>query len=612
MSTRNHSPRSRGFRPEANTLEGRQLLSAVVSGMDSKGDAWTLRLLGPGTLNVVKQPDASGNPAALDSATDIHTITIGGTNPLTSRVVGTVTPAAGSDGRVFFQRLTQIPSSSEQFSGSGLGLVSIDMPNFWLGNTTPSTSTATHEAPRIEIPDGVDTLRFGGVDTTFNQQPATSTTTSDVDTVTLGLPLFGGTRIIIDRAVSSSQSFTSSTSGTPTTTVLQHGVFFTTGGRLQLFQANGIDGDAANPPGQFLSTPSQTNTAIGGTYVVSTEAGDTPFFTTNEATGVLSFHGAVTGAIGTVRVGGNATNLTTIVRDPTQSGEAKISNFFIGGETNNVILSAPNGARDIFFGRGMDNTTILTHVINELQANRGALNSNVYSDRTISRVDFGGDVVNTNVISGVNQNFTNIFEAIAGVGTSVLSPVVPPTPPPVPSNAESFGGMTVHVAGDVTNSVFAASVEPFTPAATSTNATPTPLFGDPNQLVLSGGHITAKVEGTISNGTATPSTPNQAFFAQHVSLLSGPVVPPHVPQAPYAGNGLPANLPGILPTPLPGGGSIVAGGGNAAFTRGEAHAAATNTAVAAANATHVNTSAPAAGTPAKKGTGRPDPRRAPN
>ena len=48
----------------------------------------------------------------------------------------------------------------------------------------------------------------------------------------------------------------------------------------------------------------------------------------------------------------------------------------------------------------MDTVDILTHVINTLTANRGALNSEVFSDRTISKVTFGGDVQNTNVISG--------------------------------------------------------------------------------------------------------------------------------------------------------------------------------------------------------------------
>src|SRR5437660_6876756 len=111
MSTRKHSPRTRAFRPEADNLEDRQLLSAVVTGTDSKGDAWTLRLIGPGSINVLKQPTtAGGQPAALTSATDISTITIAGTDPTKSRLVGTVVKGANSDGKVFFQTMNELPA----------------------------------------------------------------------------------------------------------------------------------------------------------------------------------------------------------------------------------------------------------------------------------------------------------------------------------------------------------------------------------------------------------------------------------------------------------------------------------------------------------------------
>jgi hypothetical protein len=528
MATRNHSQRSRGFRPEADVLEDRQLLSALVSGTDAQGDTWTLRLVGPGTVSVVKQADpTTGQPAALDSATDIESITIGGTNPLTSRLIGVVHKGSNpdSDGRVFFQTMNGLPSFSQQYAGGGLGLLSIDMPDFWLGNTTPTDSTTPPASPSIELPDGVDTFRFGGVDTTYNQGPASSASNT-MATVRLGLPLFGGTRIIINKSISSTQTAPSATGGAPT--VFQHGVAFDVAGRLQLFQANAIEGDAANPPAVFGNIPGVTNASgAGGTIVFSGTAGTTTFFAGSEA------KGPVTGAIGDVRVGGNATNLLTVVNDATSSGNAKLSNFSVGGETSNVLLIAPNGARNLYFGKGMDTAEVYTHVINQLQANRGAINTNVYVDRTISRINFGGDVVNSLILSGVNQDFNTIFSAISGATTGT------PSAPPKPLNATPFGGMTVHVAGDVNESVFAASVQPFTDASGNT------LYGDPNQVVLTGGEIKAKVEGIIDNTSATPSTPSQAFFAQHVNLVGGPVVPPNVPEAPYPGNGLPAHLPGI-------------------------------------------------------------------
>lgn len=546
MSTRKHTPQTRGFRPEADDLESRQLLSGVVTGMDSKGDAFTLRLTGPGSLSVVKQNGPDAKPAALNSATDIATITIGGTDPISSRLVGTVQKGANSDGRVFFENLTGLAARSEQFPSAGQGILSIDMPNFWLAKTTTAAPTPTNPAPAVGItlPDGVETLRFGGVDAMVNRQApsATFTPTSDTATVTLGLPIYQGSRIIIDRSVSGTQTIPAvpangATPARPASTV-QHGVVFAASGRLSLFQANEIDGDPATPPGPFRSAlnptaASTSTTGIGGTIVVSGTAGTSPFFTNAQV------KGQATGQIGDLRVGGNATNLITLVEDGTNSGGDKISNFSIGGETNNILVVGPTGVRNVEFGKGMDKVEILTHVINTLKANRGALDSTVYVDRSISRIDFGGDVVNTQVLAGYQQSFSNIFTTILGINTSG-NPFSGTSPgaPPRPLNAQGFGGLTAHVAGDVTNSVFAASVQPFSD-----------VFGDPNQIVLTGGHIRGKIEGKVDNATATPNTPNEAFFAQKVDALSGPVVPPNVQEAPYNGPQQPTHLPGIRPAP---------------------------------------------------------------
>jgi hypothetical protein len=530
MSTRKPSSRNRAFRPAADDLENRQLLSGMVSGVDADGDAWTLQLIGPGTLSVVKQNGSNGFPSPLNSPSEINTISIGGTDPTKSRLVGTVTKSATGDGKVFFQNLTELPAHSEHFTGIGLGMVSINMPGFWLGNTTtPSTST-TPATAHIFLPDGVNTLRFGGVDTTHNAVPLTSTSTNASDTtfVELGLPMFGGTRVVIDQSISSSQQKPSATVGAAATTV-QHAVTFAVSGRLQLFQANSIVGDAAHPPGQFGDHNSAAS-EIGGTTVVSTLAGTTPFFETSSS-GLIK--GAVGGAIGFVRVGGNATNFTTIVEDPTGQSTDHISNYYVGGETNNVLVVAPSGINTVAFGKGMDTTDILTHVINTLKANRGAINSNVYVDRQISLVDIGGPVTGTNVLSGYAQNFTSIINTVTGQSTSIFSTGTP-APPPKPTGAQTSGGMTVHVAGDITNSVFAASTQPYNN-----------VFGDPNSLVLPTGHINAKVEGTINNATATPSSPTNAFYAQKVNLNKSPVAPARVPELPFAHPSTNPFLPGI-------------------------------------------------------------------
>ena len=238
------------------------------------------------------------------------------------------------------------------------------------------------------MPDGVATLQFGGVDATNNLPTPTSSSQSDMILVSLGLPSYGGSRILIDRSITGSQSAPSSTAG-GTPTVIQHGVDFGVSGRLNLFQANSIDGDASTPPGQF-SKMNSSATGIGGTYVVSGtpalsgigEPGD-PAIDPSQIPGIK---GAVTGQIGDVRIGGNATNFSTIVYDATGSGGAKLSNFSIGGQTNYVSVVAPDSARNLVFGNGMDTVEVHTHVINTLQVNGEVVNSTVIADRQISRV----------------------------------------------------------------------------------------------------------------------------------------------------------------------------------------------------------------------------------
>ncbi len=98
--------------------------------------------------------------------------------------------------------------------------------------------------------------------------------------------------------------------------------------------------------------------------------------------------------------------------------------------------------------------------------------------------------------------------------------------------------MTDLIGGNITDSVFSASVQPF-------NGT----FGDPNDIVLPTGVIAAKVTGIISNSNATPSAPDTAFYANQVHLNHGPIIPPNVPQPPYKVK-RPLHAPGLHNTPL--------------------------------------------------------------
>lgn len=493
MAMRKHPSRFRAIRPAAENLEHRQLLSGTVSGINTEGDAWTLTLTGPGSIKVTKQADTAGNPTGLNDPSEINTITIYGTDPLSSKLVGTVIPSGQGTGQVFFQNLTEVSNQSQRGNG-GDGLLAVDIPNFYLGLTAQQAPTSSNGGtqPAISIPDGTATLDFGGVDTTafFGTSAANSlngNAQSNQFTVNLGIPQFAGTRIIVNKITTNSYTGTSSTSGTSST--FQNGVTFNVLGRLGIFQANEIDGSTTNQPAAFANA--------GGVVVQVASPGATT---------------GISGEIGFVRVGGNATNFSVLSSD-------KINTYFVGGETNNVSILAPGGTRNLYFGKGMDTATIKTHTVQTLFANRGAIGSTLTSDRQIGNMEFGGDVVNTTILSGYNQSLTS----------ALSNPTNPPTP-----NPQAGGQMRVTIAGNVTNSVFASSVVP------GSNG-----FGSADDLRLPLGTINARIQGTITNLTKTPSSPTAAFYAQAVKITHGPVVPPTVPEAPYSGPLTPKSLPGV-------------------------------------------------------------------
>src|SRR5208337_4321514 len=220
----------------------------------------------------------------------------------------------------------------------------------------------------INAPEGINVLRFGGVDTTLTPASGMSldqTNQNNEFVINLGPPIAGGTSIIVNKVITG--AVPSTTSGS--TAVNQQSVTFVVAGRINLFQANEIDGTTGTAPNgtslvptQFTppSTPPPANLLAGGTYLVS----DGP------ATSGLTF-----GQIGDIRIGGNATNFTAMALDadlftapsPDPVQGPQVSNFFIGGQTDNVILVAPSGSRNVFFGQGMDNVFINTEFIQNLQ-----------------------------------------------------------------------------------------------------------------------------------------------------------------------------------------------------------------------------------------------------
>ncbi len=519
MATNKPQSRSRAIRPSAECLEGRRLLSGTVSGMNTAGDQWTLTVLGKGKVQVIKQNDSTGNPAALNSATEIRSIILSGTDPTSTRLVETVKPAAGSPGRIYFQNLTEQPNRSDR-TGNNLGVLAINIPDFYLANTSaapPNANTTppaspTTPAASITIPDGIESLRFGGADTTVSFATGSGVAlsqnnNSDQFLIRLGVPIANGTDIIVNTITSNGQAAAASTT-TPNSPT-QDSVVFQVSGRLNLFQANSINGNTAVAPTAAGFT--------GGTIVAS----------------LPDPTSGLTGQIGFIRVGGNATNFSVLTN-------SQIANFYVGGETNNVSVLAPTSIRNLYFGRGLDSTTILTHQIEDIQANRGMLNSRIVTERLIGNSTFGGDVVNSTVLAGYLEGLAGVISTIetneTQLGQFFQQAVTLPTP-----TAQAGGLITTNIAGDVTNSVIAASDNPIS----QVNSPTTQTFGNPQDAFLPIGRILARVEGSIDNSTVTPMMPSTAFYAKNVNLTRGPVAPPNVTEPPLPRPATPVTLRGI-------------------------------------------------------------------
>jgi hypothetical protein len=70
-------------------------------------------------------------------------------------------------------------------------------------------------------------------------------------------------------------------------------------------------------------------------------------------------------------------------------------------------------------------------------------------------------------------------------------------------------------------------------------------FGTPQDVYLPLAHIVARVEGSIQNSTATPDSPNTAFYAKTVDFQHAAVTPPDVVEPPLPPPTTPITLPGI-------------------------------------------------------------------
>ena len=184
-----------------------------------------------------------------------------------------------------------------------------------------------------------------------------------------------------------------------------------------------------------------------------------------------------------------------------------------------MILVAPAGSRNVYFGRGMDNTFINTEFIQNLQANRGAIGSAVTVKRNIGNMIMGGDVVNSLIQSGYDQELSAVAnspvtslqgQTDSGRRSLQRRSSAHDLEPDRQRHSQS-GHLqptgprrgTIHgrIAGNVTNSIVSVSVDP-DPSGITTPVSSRTVTSRPSRLVhrltssCRAGVLSVKVEGT--------------------------------------------------------------------------------------------------------------------
>src|SRR5262249_54217824 len=140
---------------------------------------------------------------------------------------------------------------------NGRGLAAVDMPGFFLADTSNGTFTPATGQPTgmINIPDGTTSLRFGGVHTTAFTQPSGTAATRALPPpagqgvmfdINRGLRQYPGATIVPDTITSDNRP-----AATPGGSPILDTVTFNVQGRLNLFQANTINGESPPPTSRY-------------------------------------------------------------------------------------------------------------------------------------------------------------------------------------------------------------------------------------------------------------------------------------------------------------------------------------------------------------------------
>ncbi len=510
--------------PTAAELTGTSNQGKIVSGQDRQGNRWQLQLIGPGNIIVT---DTAPNDGVL--ADNINTITLVGTSPTKSSLVGSVQQPYNLPndasllptlGTTYFNSLT-----------AQSGVKSIILNGFILTDTiTPPGSAALSPAETqlnqttgIFLHGGVGTLDFGGIDARFPQSFNPVPITINIGNPTTPLTVKPNIRIDhIYNTVYDNTAFSTGGSQTiPTGPLTTPTVSLIVNGTIANFDVVSI----TQQPDLSQNFPpiNQGLLTIPTEFIPSDSAALEYQFPTVGTTGRTAVQAT---AVGHIKVSGAATNVTfsksTTPFKNSLTGLNSVGSASFGSTTDAVAIDSRGNIGKLVFKKGLGNPAgNVSNPINYGQpssqngyAASGNIAVQVVTEGNIGLLEAGP----ANSFYQTSQNPANIQNGIGGTnyvtrpGTSVTSSLV--------AAAGSIG--KVSITGDLQNSEiksgysYASAVQGVEGTGGKSKIGPVRLRGNLQNSVISASYrpndgIYGNGNDSAGNGTITGTQVGQNF-----------------------------------------------------------------------------------------------------
>jgi hypothetical protein len=515
-----------------------------LSGQDRQGNRWNLVLTGPGQIIVT---DTSPNDGVLDD--DINTIRLVGTNPKTSVLTGTVeestrvmtdTTLLPTLGTVYFNRLEALQ-----------GVKQIILNGFILTDTiTPPGSavisaaeTSLNETTGINLPGGVGTLSFQGIDARFPASFAPVPITISIGSSTT--PLTVHPNIRIDSIVNTVYDDTAFAPD-PVTGVIDPNATIPTGPLTSPTVSLIVNGTIANfevvsitqatdfstlfPESRTAKQVNQTASATSNRLVIPTQiipsdsAALEYQFPIVGTTGRTAVQAA---AVGKIKVSGAATNVTfSKSAKPFQSsltGLDSVGSAQFGGTTDAVAIDSRGSIGKLTFAKGLGNpagTDPNPIYYGQPVSQNGYAASGNIAVQIVTEGNLGGLIAGpTGQFFQISQDPAQIQPGLNGYtsyvnhpGTAVTSSLV--------AAAGSIG--TTHIVGDLQSSEiksgynYASAIGGSDAVSGTSSVGPATIRGNITNSVISASYrpndgIYGNGNDTAGNGTITGSFAGQIY-----------------------------------------------------------------------------------------------------